>query len=137
METKLNAKGHDITNRGRKVNSVIVNRPDIVKAALVQLDKEQKKELILRNIKPKDRITKNKLKYGSFVKFNLSAEKMAEHYPDHSLNELYCVRRVLYSFETSSSKEVVVVHNMQNEAMGYVEADCLQLSEDLELLNQS
>jgi hypothetical protein len=135
MESRYNAKGHDITNRGRKVNSVIVNRPDIVEAALAQLNKEQKQELVLRNIKPKDRTTQNGLKYGSFVRFNLRKEDM-DRYPDHSLNELYVVKRVLYAFESSDSKEQVIVHNMQNEAMGYVEADCLYLSEELELLSE-
>lgn len=135
MESKYNAKGHDITNRGRKVNSVIVNRPDIVEAALAQLNKEQKQELVLRNIRPKDRTTENGLKSDSFVRFNLS-EKEMENYPDHSMNELYIVKRVLYAFETSNSKEQVIIHNMQNEAMGYVDADCLNLSEELELLSE-
>lgn len=134
MERKYNAKGHDVTNRGRKVNSVIVNRPDIVQAALAQLNREAKEELVLRNIKPKDRTTENGLKPGIFARFNLTAKEMKARYPDHSLNEIYVIRRVLYAFETSNGKEAVVVHNMQGEAMGYVEADCLDISEELEMI---
>lgn len=133
MEQKINAKVHATTNRGRKLNSVIVNRPDIVQAALAQLNKEAKQELVLRNIKPKDRTTENGLKYGTFVKFKLSKKDIEERYPDHSLNELYVVRRVLYSFETSNSKEAVILNNMQDEALGYVDADCLEMSSELGL----
>jgi hypothetical protein len=130
MEQKAKAK----PSRGRKINSVIVNRPDIVKEALAQLNKEAKQELVLRNIKPKDRTTENGLKPGSFVRFTLSKKQMEKRYPDHSLNEIYRVARVLYAFETSNSKEAVHVYNMSNEAMGYVEADCLKPSEELEML---
>jgi hypothetical protein len=134
MERKYNAKGHDITNRGRRKNSVIVNRPDVVQAALAQLNREAKEELVLRNIKPQDRTTENGLKPGTFVRFNLNRKEIEDRYPDHSLNEIYSVRKVLYAFETSNSKEAVLVSNMEGEAMGYVEADCLDISDGLEII---
>lgn len=127
MEKKFNAKGHDITNRGRKVNSVMVNRPDIVQEALAQLNREAKEELVLLNIPMKDRVTENGIGVGTNVRFNLDAVQMDRLYPDHSVNETYTARTVMYPFQTSSRQYEVLLVNSKNEAMGYVLADCLNV----------
>lgn len=115
---------------GRQAGSIVVNRDALVQAALAALNDDAKRELVLRNIKAQDRVTENGLKYESFVRFNPTKEQMEERYPDHSLDETYRVRTILYPFQTSSYKYEVLLSNLKGEAMGYVCAECLSIYEE-------